>query len=600
MNLLIDASNIQTGGGLTHLVEILRNANPNDFGFKRVILCSSDKVISVVENRPWLERYSHPYLNRGYFHRMLWSSLILRKLLESNNAFLFLIGSVKPGFRWPYATICQNLLPIELKELRRFGFSLTTLRLLLLRRFHLQAYRHARGVIFLTKYSFESLPNSTKRRVNSHRVIPHGINHDLFNAGFFRKKFERGEAFNLLYVSIINEYKHQDKVAEAVIALHKKGIRINLTLIGPSYPRSLRRLNKIINGNHATEFIHYLGSTPYGRMNEAYQDNHGFIFASSCESFGMILTEAMAVGIPIVCSERSSLPETMGDVPIYFNPEDIGSIEKSITSLVQDDEQRVRMTDKSLLRSKLFTWGKAANDTFDYLAFLAKERPTSTVIYHNQRSKEFQNKYLYKKSFMSRLDYWNLIIESKGKVGSSMDVGCGPGWMTDTLCRFSDKVVALDGSAEMIQRAKEHLERRSNVSCLLDQITPELFETEKFGNYDIIIMSSVLEYLDRGEAVLSSLGNLLLPTGDLVFSVPNSSSWFRRIEYLLYKYFGLPKYRGMIINTWTEEYTRKTVLDLGFKIKRLDFQGDVPFFSTLFFWLPDKYLKVMLVLTIGR
>lgn len=596
MVLLIDASNIQTGGGLTHLIEILRNVDANNYGFKKIMVCSSSQVLDKLEPRPWLEKYTHNYLNRNYFHRALWTNFILPELLKYNNAFLFLIGSIRPNFNWPYVTICQNLLPLEWRELSRFGFSRTTARLILLRRLHLKAYANAMGVIFLTRYSHDVLPQKIKNHIKSFMVIPHGINHDVFNTS--ENKESKSEVFRILYISIINVYKHQDKVAQAVIELHKKGHSVQLNLVGPAYKSSLTKLNKVIKAAGAGDYITYKDYLPYEKLAEVYKENDGFIFASSCETFGMILTEAMAMGMPIACSNRSSLPETMGDVPIYFDPENTESIEDAISVMLTNKGLRQELSAKSLARAKEFNWEKTAALTFGYIGKLALERSISSIIYHDKESQKFQAKYIYRKSFRRRLELWEDLIASHSQIHKSMDVGCGPGLMTQLLSKVSTSVIAIDGSFEMIERSKIFLHECPNISFNHVQITPKLFNQYPKDSFNLIIMSSVLEYLEDAEDILLALRDLLATNGELIFSVPNERSWFRKVEYFLNKWFGIPPYRSLIINSWNEKQVKSIVNKLGFKVKEVIFQGDVPIFSQLFFWLPSRLRKVMMVLVV--
>lgn len=367
MTLVIDASNILTGGGLTHLSEVIRYAHPQRFGFNKVIVCAGEKALERIEDREWLLKYTHPYLNKNYLFRFIWSNFILKKLLIKENGFLFLVGSVKPFFSWPYVTMCQNLLPVELKELKRFGFSFTTLRLLLLRILHFKAYKNAQGTIFLTQYSYDILPTRIKKYIKAFTVVPHGLNHSIFYPR------ERAEAmdktrFKLLYISIINEYKHQDKVLQAVLNLNQKGYAVQLTLIGPAYPASLKKLMTIFERSGTPEnVLDYRGMVPYHQLFKEYDAHDAFIFASTCETFGMIVTEAMAMGMPLACSNKSSLPETVGDAAIYFDPENPESIAATITKLVTDDKLRGALAEKSISRAAQFSWQTCADDTFLFL-----------------------------------------------------------------------------------------------------------------------------------------------------------------------------------------------------------------------------------------
>jgi glycosyltransferase involved in cell wall biosynthesis len=373
MVLVIDASNIQTGGGLHHLVELLYNGNPPGSGFERVIVCAPSETLKRIEERPWLEKSRHSLLDKSYFSRWRWRRAVLPGIVKSQKGFLFCAGTLKPPFHWPYVTICQNLLPIELRELLRFGFSIITLRLLALRYFHFESYKHARGVIFLTQYCFNMLPPSIKMHVANYTVIPHGLNRKLFFELLHKKKKMEGDPFFLLYVSIINAYKHQDQVVRAVINLNRKGTKVKLTLVGPGRRSALQKLNRILFDRPDYAYaIDYHRPVPYEKIGRMYQMQDGFIFASTCETFGMIITEAMATGLPILCSKKSSLPETVQDAAIYFDPESVESIEQAIERLVVNQKLQRELSAKSLERAREFTWDKCSEATFEFLGKAAK------------------------------------------------------------------------------------------------------------------------------------------------------------------------------------------------------------------------------------
>ena len=50
------------------------------------------------------------------------------------------------------------------------------------------------------------------------------------------------------------------------------------------------------------------------------KSSHIFLFASSCETFGQVLIEGLAAGLPTASSSMSGIPEILGDTVIYFDP----------------------------------------------------------------------------------------------------------------------------------------------------------------------------------------------------------------------------------------------------------------------------------------
>lgn len=91
-----------------------------------------------------------------------------------------------------------------------------------------------------------------------------------------------------------------------------------------------------------------------------YQNTQVFLFLSLCEGFGLPILEAMAMGAPVITSNKSSLPEVGGDAAAYCDPTDIHSIEAALLNVLEDEELRKEMVKKGFERSTQFTWEKTA------------------------------------------------------------------------------------------------------------------------------------------------------------------------------------------------------------------------------------------------
>lgn len=375
MILGIDATNIRTGGGLTHLIEVLSNANPKQYGFDIVVVWSSKVTLDKLPNFDWLDKQTHTYLNKGFLSSFFFQIIMLSKMARQKQCDVIFIpgGTFLGGFK-PFVTMSQNMLPFEFKEASRFKSFSVRLRFLIL--FFLQSYtfKRAKGIIFLTKYAFNFISNKITLNAKNKTIIPHGISEEFLNHPKNQKSIEsysKENPYKILYVSIVTAYKHQWNVADAVLKLHYEGFPIQLNLIGPSTNESISKLSVFLNKEDNVNIINYLGSIPHEKLSNFYKEADAFVFASTCENMPIILIEAMSAGLPIACSEKQPMPEVLKDAGIYFDATNSESIYIVIKQLLLDSNLRNKMAKKAFELTNNYTWKNCSNDTFHYLQNIA-------------------------------------------------------------------------------------------------------------------------------------------------------------------------------------------------------------------------------------
>jgi len=372
MKLGIDASNIRSGGGVTHLVELLRCADPLSYGCTQVIVWSCHATLNQIENRPWLVKTHHALLEKGLPWRIYWQKCHLSKLARSAGCdALFVPGGSYAGDFLPFITMSQNLLPFDWLEIRRYGWSSIMLKILLLRWTQSRTFRKAQGVIFLTQYAHDAVMNVIKSTFGKTAVIPHGIA-DRFKRPIPGQRpitdYSLTNPFRILYVSHIEQYKHQWHVAEAVGMLRAAGYPVVLDLVGPK-GNAIKQLQTAMGKiDPDGAFIKYWGAISYGKMPEILRNTDLFLFASSCENMPNILLEGMAAGLPIACSNRGPMPEVLGDAGVYFDPENPHDIARALRELIESPDLRMRLATKASERSNAYSWARCANETFEFIA----------------------------------------------------------------------------------------------------------------------------------------------------------------------------------------------------------------------------------------
>jgi glycosyltransferase involved in cell wall biosynthesis len=88
-----------------------------------------------------------------------------------------------------------------------------------------------------------------------------------------------------------------------------------------------------------------------------------FVFPSLYEGFGLTPLEAMGCGTPVICSNRTSLPEVVGDAAISLDPDNTSAMVEAMRSVLTNSELRADLRTRSLQRAALFNWRKTAAET---------------------------------------------------------------------------------------------------------------------------------------------------------------------------------------------------------------------------------------------
>ncbi len=383
MNIGIDASNIRVGGGVTHLVQILSAADPYALGIKSITVWGGRKIMAFLPGRPWLRPLYQPVLDRPLPWRVWWAQVELpRQLRRERCDVLFAPAGIIPSVcPCPAVLMFQNLLPFEAKEARRYGLSWTRLRLAMIGYFQTLSLARARGAIFLTDYAREKITSAMQKKLNHVAIIPHGIE-DQFRCSPRQQnnidQYSVQRPYRLLYISIVDEYKHQSHVAEAVANLRRSGIPVTIDFVGTVYKPILRRFRRsLIKWDPQGVYLRYRGPTAYSDIPKVYHKASAFVFASSCENMPNILLEAMAAGLPIACSRRGPMPEILGDAGIYFDPEDPQQITVALKSLIENPQERHRLAWAAYERSKAYSWERCAQETLSFLIEAANEAEKS-------------------------------------------------------------------------------------------------------------------------------------------------------------------------------------------------------------------------------
>lgn len=112
--------------------------------------------------------------------------------------------------------------------------------------------------------------------------------------------------------------------------------------------------------------VRHLGYVPETRLRELYQRAFCFLFPSWYEGFGLPVTEAMSQGCPVICSDRTSLPEVGGNAAVYVDPADPEALAAAMLALEAEPTRRDALAAAGRVQAARFTWERTARETLAF------------------------------------------------------------------------------------------------------------------------------------------------------------------------------------------------------------------------------------------
>jgi len=374
----LDATNLRSGGGRTHLIELLRSVEPQKHGVSRIIVWGARDTLDRLSDHAWIQKCNPPELEGNLVERTRWQHRELSNAARAASCdILFVPGGNYLGDFHPVVTMSRNSLPFESRELARYGMSPSTLRLVLLRFSQARTFRRADGVIFLTQYAKRSVSKIVGRFHGETEIVPHGINDRFVIPPRPQRTIETCSAadpFQLLYVSNIDLYKHQWVLVDAVARVRNQtGWPLALDLVGgASNAPALRKLDRSVQAaDPAGQWVRRHGSIPHEELHAIYARADVGVFASTCENMPNILVETMAAGLPVACSNRGPMPEILGSAGVYFDSENAESIATALRNLIESASVRQEKAQASFVAAGAYSWRRCADETFRFLARVA-------------------------------------------------------------------------------------------------------------------------------------------------------------------------------------------------------------------------------------
>lgn len=167
----------------------------------------------------------------------------------------------------------------------------------------------------------------------------------------------------LLYVGNAYPHKNLEGLLSAFQSIKKRFHQpLNLVLVGKK-DYFYERLEHLATSLHIQDLVRFAGGVSDAELATLYRHAALYVFPSFIEGFGLPPLEAMRAGVPVVSSNRSCLPEVLGDAAVYVDPADTEALANTVLSVLADQNKQHDLRKKGFQQVERFRWDDLARTT---------------------------------------------------------------------------------------------------------------------------------------------------------------------------------------------------------------------------------------------
>jgi len=178
-----------------------------------------------------------------------------------------------------------------------------------------------------------------------------------------------------LYVGTIQPRKNLARLIEAYGILAEAGLPEGDLVLAGSLGWLSDPIMAMAQTSAVAKHVRLIGYVEEDRLAALLAGAKFFCYPSLFEGFGLPVLEAQHMGVPVMTSNTSSLPEIAGDAALLVDPTDVDAIAEAMLRLSQDEALRARLIAAGYENVKRFSWEKAATETLAVLEEAAASAP---------------------------------------------------------------------------------------------------------------------------------------------------------------------------------------------------------------------------------
>jgi glycosyltransferase involved in cell wall biosynthesis len=159
--------------------------------------------------------------------------------------------------------------------------------------------------------------------------------------------------------------KNTIETVQAFLRLAVKVARIKMVIVGLMDGEIRDRVIADVAAAGMRDRVEIRGYVDDAEVERLLCGAMALLYLSRYEGFGLPLLEAMAHGVPVIASNRTSLPEVAGSAAIMVDPDRADEVDRALLQIVEEDGPRSDLSRRGRERAAQFTWERAATGYVD-------------------------------------------------------------------------------------------------------------------------------------------------------------------------------------------------------------------------------------------
>lgn len=179
-------------------------------------------------------------------------------------------------------------------------------------------------------------------------------------AASVREEISKGKPY-FVFVGALNPRKNIPgllKAFEEFKEADKKGYK--LVIVGNAMHKTKAINSQLSSMNYINDVI-FTGRLEAEKLSGVLGSAEAMVFVPFFEGFGIPIVEAMYAETPVICSNRTSMPEVAGDAALLVDPENTKEISDAMKRISSDKSLKKSLIEKSIEQRKKFSWEKSAD-----------------------------------------------------------------------------------------------------------------------------------------------------------------------------------------------------------------------------------------------